>query len=152
MNRLHRLVDRGQLVNRCNERNLLPSLLQLSLDVIGSQVLNDKDPQPNHDTYSGSETEAFLRKIACDPRPLDQIIPNYDRWRIAIRDKLGCSPGHLRAGYRIEQACRYLRDPHLSIREIAGLCGFGSSSAFIRNFQQHHHCTPQKWRGNVAST
>lgn len=43
---------------------------------------------------------------------------------------------------------QYLRDPHLSLQEIALLLNYSEQSAFQRAFKQWHNMTPQQWRQN----
>ena len=43
-------------------------------------------------------------------------------------------------------AQEYLRDPHLSLQEIALLLGYSEQSAFQRAFKQWLQQTPQQWR------
>jgi AraC-like DNA-binding protein len=40
----------------------------------------------------------------------------------------------------------YLRDPHLSLQEIALLLGYSEQSAFQRAFKRWLQLTPQQWR------
>ncbi|MEQ1419879.1 AraC family transcriptional regulator [Acinetobacter indicus] len=43
---------------------------------------------------------------------------------------------------------QYLKDPHLSLQEIALLLGYSEQSAFQRAFKQWTQHTPQQWRQN----
>jgi AraC-like DNA-binding protein len=43
---------------------------------------------------------------------------------------------------------QYLKDPHLSLQEIALLLGYSEQSAFQRAFKQWTQLTPQQWRQN----
>ena len=47
---------------------------------------------------------------------------------------------------RCMMAQEYLRDPHLSLQEIALLLGYSEQSAFQRAFKQWLQQTPQQWR------
>ncbi|WP_374665237.1 AraC family transcriptional regulator ligand-binding domain-containing protein [Acinetobacter sp.] len=47
---------------------------------------------------------------------------------------------------RCMMAEEYLRDPHLSLHEIALLLGYSEQSAFQRAFKQWQRQTPQQWR------
>lgn len=46
-------------------------------------------------------------------------------------------------------AQQYLKDPHLSLQEIALLLGYSEQSAFQRAFKQWTQMTPQQWRQNT---
>jgi AraC-like DNA-binding protein len=41
---------------------------------------------------------------------------------------------------------QYLKDPHLSLQEIALLLSYSEQSAFQRAFKQWSGFTPQQWR------
>ncbi|MGE8685139.1 MAG: AraC family transcriptional regulator ligand-binding domain-containing protein [Acinetobacter sp.] len=47
---------------------------------------------------------------------------------------------------RCMMAEEFLRDPHLSLQEIALLLGYSEQSAFQRAFKQWRNLTPQQWR------
>ncbi len=47
---------------------------------------------------------------------------------------------------RLQLAARMLREEHLTIGEIAGECGFGSTTYFIRQFRRNHGVTPGEYR------
>ena len=52
---------------------------------------------------------------------------------------------HLRR-LRVDHAERLLETTMLSIKEIAGRCGYSGSGGFGRDFRRVHHCTPSAWR------
>jgi AraC-like DNA-binding protein len=52
---------------------------------------------------------------------------------------------HLRR-IRVDHAERLLLTTMLSIKEIAGQCGYSASGGFDRDFRRVHHCTPSTWR------
>jgi AraC-like DNA-binding protein len=47
---------------------------------------------------------------------------------------------------RVDHAEHLLQTTMLSIKEIAGRCGYSASGAFDRDFRRVHHCTPSAWR------
>lgn len=51
---------------------------------------------------------------------------------------------------RRELAEDYLRDPALSLTEIAFLLGFHEQSSFSHAFRAWHECTPHQWRSRLA--
>ena len=53
---------------------------------------------------------------------------------------------------RLAEAKRYLLDPTFSIKEIASLVGFNSTSNFDRDFRRLHGCSPSEWRSQEYST
>lgn len=50
---------------------------------------------------------------------------------------------------RLLLAQQYLKDPHLSLHEIALLLGYSEQSAFQRAFKKWTHQTPQNWRNHL---
>jgi AraC-like DNA-binding protein len=47
-------------------------------------------------------------------------------------------------------AVRYLREPQLSLAEIAHLLGYSEQSAFTRAFRYWMNTTPKRWRSELA--
>ena len=126
-----------------SEAQQLPPLIRLAIDML---------EQANPNQAADHQAIQLLRRIACDARPLEQLIPDYHRWRLQVRDKLGCSPGKLRQQFRLERAQRMLADPELDIQSIAQICGYPSSSHFIRSFRHLHGVSPGRWRQQHIST
>ncbi|MBX9899143.1 MAG: AraC family transcriptional regulator [Burkholderiaceae bacterium] len=60
----------------------------------------------------------------------------------------GMSPHAWLLKRKIERACDLLRDPRLSVTEIAHVLGFSSSQHFATAFKQHKTVTPSAWRRN----
>ncbi|WP_251978631.1 AraC-like transcriptional regulator QhpR [Salinicola avicenniae] len=60
----------------------------------------------------------------------------------------GASFSGLIDGVRREMADHYLRQPHLSISEIALLLGFSEASAFSRAFRRWQGVSPRQWRSD----
>lgn len=56
------------------------------------------------------------------------------------------SPNHYLNSFRLEKAVELLENTNASISEIAGACGFGSSSYFSEIFLQNMGCSPRNYR------
>lgn len=78
-----------------------------------------------------------------------------------VADAVGLSPSYFSAlfhetigetfsayltDYRLQIACRYLRNGGLSVKQIAALCGFGSYSYFVTVFRKRYGVPPKQWR------
>lgn len=63
-----------------------------------------------------------------------------------FRDALGCTPGELLRWRRIDHACRLLRQPGLSVAEIAADAGFVDQSHLTHAFRQRFGLPPGAWR------
>jgi len=61
-------------------------------------------------------------------------------------DSLQVSYSDVLAEVRQELACEYLREPQVSIAEVAFLLGFSDQSAFGRAFKRWTGATPRAWR------
>ena len=57
---------------------------------------------------------------------------------------------HLRRT-RIEHAEQLLLTTLLSIKEVAGRCGYAASGSFARDFRRVHGCAPTEWRARKRS-
>ena len=63
-----------------------------------------------------------------------------------FREQLHMTPMEYLLSYRLQQACRMLRNTRVSVTQIAQNCGLGSSSYFGKKFREHHGCTPMEYR------
>jgi len=62
------------------------------------------------------------------------------------RALFGRAPKRLLTDFRLETACRFLRDPGRKISEVAYDCGFASAASFSKLFRQRYGKTPSAWR------
>lgn len=53
---------------------------------------------------------------------------------------------------RLAEAKRHLLDPTLSVKEVASLAGFNSTSNFDRDFRRLYGCSPTRWRAQEFQT
>ncbi len=58
----------------------------------------------------------------------------------------GSSPVELLNHYRLEISCKLLADQSLSVTDVAGLCGFSTSSYFTQQFKKRYGMTPMEYR------
>ena len=71
--------------------------------------------------------------------------------RVFVRET-GVTPGKYIEKLRIETACRYLVDTHLSLKEITSLCGLGSPDNMRKIFFKHIKISPAEYRRNFRTT
>lgn len=64
---------------------------------------------------------------------------------------VGISPKQVLIKYRIQEACRLLRESKLSITDIAYESGFGSLSRFIEAFRSHVGLLPSDYRAQASN-
>lgn len=63
-----------------------------------------------------------------------------------FRARFGRGPAHYLQDLRMQRARALLRDPYLSIADIAGLCGYEDANYFVRLFRRVHGVSPGRWR------
>lgn len=124
---------------------LLPQLMAVACDLLA------EDHGEQQANTVGSEAEGLIARIACDPRPLPALIPDYHSWRQAVRPHLSASPAALRRRQRMRTAERLLGDPELTIADIARLCGYATPEAFNRTFKAHAGVAPSRWRARSTT-
>jgi transcriptional regulator GlxA family with amidase domain len=56
------------------------------------------------------------------------------------------------ASMRIEMAARMLRDPELTIQQVAEAMSFSDQSSFGKFFKKHTGLSPLKYRQNLKKT
>jgi AraC-like DNA-binding protein len=74
------------------------------------------------------------------------MLPNYDSLRHGFKRAFGCSPRDMMLRLRIQHAKNLLLETNLSIKEIAGRCGYQRQHEFARAFRQHAGAAPTSWR------
>jgi transcriptional regulator GlxA family with amidase domain len=65
-------------------------------------------------------------------------------------DWYGRTPAKLIEDLRLETACRYLEENHVSIKQIAYLCGFGEEERMRRTFVRRLRVSPASYREQFA--
>ena len=63
-----------------------------------------------------------------------------------FREKTGLAPIEYLTRWRMTVACRKLRDPRISVAEVAAGCGYESDVAFMRAFRRALGMTPAQYR------
>lgn len=63
-----------------------------------------------------------------------------------FRKSMGCSPMKYLQHLRLRQAERLLKDPHLSVKQVAKACGYADCNYFVRLFRKRYGSPPGKWR------
>lgn len=87
-----------------------------------------------------SRIEAVAAQLATSPRTLQRRLAGEGQRFQALLDAT-----------RRELAAQYLRDPSLSLTEIAFLLGYAEQSSFSHAHRAWHGCTPQAWRLRLAA-
>ena len=71
---------------------------------------------------------------------------------LIVKEKLHVTIGTVMASVRIEMAARMLRDPELTIQEVAEAMSFSDQSSFGKFFKKHTGLSPLKYRQNLRKT
>lgn len=89
--------------------------------------------------------EHFGEKLAVSDLAAAAFLSERECFR-AFRACLHTTPAEYMKSYRLQQACRLLRENKASVTEIGQLCGLGSSSYFGKTFRDAMGCTPSEYR------
>ena len=71
---------------------------------------------------------------------------------LIVKEKLHVTIGTVMASMRIEMAARMLRDPELTIQQVAEAMSFSDQSSFGKFFKKHTGLSPLKYRQNLKKT
>jgi AraC-like DNA-binding protein len=98
-----------------------------------------------------SEAIVWLEQhAACTEVTIDQLASHVSlsssHLTTLFRRSIGCPPLKYLQQLRLRQAERLLRDPHLSVKQIALACGYADCNYFVRLFHQHYGRSPGEWR------
>lgn len=71
---------------------------------------------------------------------------------LIVKEKLGVTIGTVMASMRVELAARMLREPEMSIQQVAEALSFPDQSSFGKFFKKHTGLSPLKYRQNLKKT
>ena len=71
---------------------------------------------------------------------------------LIVKEKSQVSVGKLIAIMRVEEAARLLRDPDLTLQQVAEELSFSDQSSFGKFFRKHSGMTPMKYRQSLRKT
>ena len=71
---------------------------------------------------------------------------------LIVKEKLHVTVGTVMASMRVEIAARLLRDPELTIQQVAEEMSFSDQSSFGKFFRKHTGLSPLKYRHNIRKT
>ena len=83
----------------------------------------------------------MAHKFSCSRRNLNRLFHQH----------FGCSLASMRAEVRLLKALSLLRNPDLTIFNVAKQCGFNSLGLFNRCFKKRFGKAPGKWRKGAAN-
>ena len=69
-----------------------------------------------------------------------------------VKEKTRVTVGTIIAAMRTESAARMLRDPDMTIQQIAEELSFADQSSFGKFFKKHTGMSPLKYRQNLKKT
>ncbi len=122
---------------------VLVPLLSAALPLL-RDVLRGGDPAGNH---RRAAIHAWLRAHCRDALQRDTVAAHFGISGDHLT-RLLAPEGFIRLlqTLRLEHACTLLRDPSLTVAEIANRCQFGGASYLIRLFRRRYGMTPAAWR------
>lgn len=71
---------------------------------------------------------------------------SYSHFRKLFREGMNQAPTLFLIGTRMELAARLLKEPRLTLTEIADRCGYGDIYYFNKSFKKYHSISPGKYR------
>jgi AraC-like DNA-binding protein len=71
---------------------------------------------------------------------------------IMFRTYMDTTPMHYVMSERMKRARRYLADPYMTVKEVAGRCGYKDTNLFVRTFKKVHGKPPGRWRDSQPAT
>ena len=74
---------------------------------------------------------------------------SYSHFRKLFHDGMNQSPTLFLIGARMELAARLLKEPQLTLTEIAERCGYDDIYYFNKSFKQYHSISPGRYRKQV---
>ena len=94
--------------------------------------------------YAKTETsvEFYAEKLCISKQYLSLI----------VKEKTQVSVGKIISIVRVEEASRLLRDPELTLQQIAEALSFSDQSSFGKFFRKHSGMTPMKYRQSLRKT
>ena len=137
-----------------NERLMcLPRLEQLLLRLGGSAAgaPGNGGAGPGHPSSSWvARVEALLIESVERQRTVAEVAAAVGLSERQLRNRFAAAMGvgirRYRANYQLHRAAALLRQEAMTITRTAGLCGFGSSAAFVRFIRRETGMTPKAWR------
>lgn len=84
------------------------------------------------------------------PRLAGQVAMSPSRLSARFTEAVGDSPMAYLTKWRMNVACRWLRDTRLGIERIAADLGYDSQAAFSRTFRRHLGASPSAWRAGLT--
>ena len=115
----------------------------------------DPAPSPLNERYEARAMLSFLHEHFGDRLSLDDVsaelhVSKSECCRL-FRASYGCSIFTYLTGYRLQKSVQLLTGSTLSVSKIAELCGFNSTSYFIKTFRERMDMTPLQYRRKFAT-
>jgi len=115
--------------------------------------LHEQDRKWVELSATGRRVQTLLHAVESAPgeawdfkQEADKLHLSYHHLRRIWRQLSGHAPWTFLLNRRIRQACWLLRDPAVTVKEVAWQCGFGDFSYFNRLFRQRTGMTPGQFR------
>ena len=117
----------------------------------------DTEPErmPVFERREAQQILAFLNEHYAEPVTLEQVSAhihmNEAKCCKLFKSAYGRSIFTYLTDYRLEKSILLLSDPSLSVTRIAELCGFNSTSYFIKRFREKVGVSPLQYRNRAAA-
>jgi AraC-like DNA-binding protein len=151
-NCISRIIN--ELNCKYNHYELLSKLYVCELLVIISRYINQKITKPQIKNSAILEIIQFIKNNYTDDIKLENLC--YEKGissrylRNCFQKYLHYSPNKYIHQLRFNRALKLLKDPQLSISDIAYESGFQSPQYFSKMFKQTYNCSPKEYRQNLV--
>jgi AraC-like DNA-binding protein len=122
------------------------------LEILLNLIWRDQGrrPPPDRSTQLAYAVKALLDRSGGSPEGLQELLPtlgfSYAHLCRLFRRKFGVTPGEYRTAIRLEKAKTLLRNPRLSVTEVAAAVGFCDPGYFARRFRRQNATPPSGFR------
>lgn len=122
-------------------------LLQMILDQVTGQLRPaQKHGQDRRLLSLRQWVEDHLHHVITVESMADQAGVSVSRLFQLFGEQMQLSPMQYVLAQRMQRARQYLKDPYLSVKQIAPRCGYQDVNLFVRTFRLQHGLPPRRWR------
>ena len=134
---------------------LLTDMANMMWNRYGEGSPSHQSEMKRSDSILKSFAELTTRHIMTEPS-LDfyagQLCISKQYLSLIVKEKTRVTAGRILATIRTEAASRLLRDPELTIQQIASMMSFSDQSSFGKFFKKHTGVSPMRYRQTLKKT
>lgn len=148
-----KLISREQMSSSPNREEYISMLIKLLLMKLSEPISGKERSLTRQHAAALNELRAELYSSAGQFGSVEELAKRThlspSHFQQLYRQQFGISCYEDLLSAKIKTAQYYLGTTALSVREIAGLCGYGNEVSFMHRFKQRTGLTPSEYRGMV---